>query len=379
MNEFLNFQILDNSVKAILIAIGVMLFAFFIRRLVSQVIANFIIRFSPKDEKRTHSIDFKQYISIPLGDLIFILIAFAALDKLNAPSFFAVKIYKKITIDRMLESLSQIVVIYCAFRLFTGISKFLFALWRNKAEKSKNKSAMQLIGVVGGIVNALLIMFAMMTIVNIAFGVNVGGFLAGLGIFSAAVALAGKESLENLIASFVIFLDNPFYIGDYVSVGSDEGTIESIGLRSSRLRSPDQVVIVVPNKKMVDSVVTNFSLRTKWRYIETLEVTLSATSEQLRSLQSAIADILKSEEKVDSQFVYLKETGKSAHLIYIELSIVVGPAMQDVYDVYSHINEQINDLFKKRNIAFAQESSTVSIVTEKSESQEDHKSEAEQK
>lgn len=363
MNEFLNFQILDNSVKSILIAVAVIVFAFLVRRLISQVIANFIIRFFPQRENRNYSIDFKKFISIPLGDLIFFIIAVGALNKLHEPSFFEIPLYKKLTVGKLVEILSQIVVIYSAFKLFIGISKFLFALWRNRAEDAKNKSAMQLIGVVGGIVNVILIMFAIMTIANIAFGLNIQGFITSLGIFSAAIALAGKESLENLIASFIIFLDKPFYIGDYVSVGTNQGTIEAIGLRSSRLRSPDQVVIVVPNKQMVDSVVTNFSLRTKWRYIENLEVSLSATSDQLSMLQSSIFDILSNHEKIESKFVYLKETGKNAHIIYIEYYIVVGPTMQGVYDVYSNINEQINSLFKKMGISFAQESSTISIVT----------------
>lgn len=363
MNEFLGFQILDNSVKSILIAVSVIVFAFLVRRLISQVIANFIIRFFPKRENRNYSTDFKNFISVPLGDLIFLIIAVGALNKLHQPSFFTIPLYKTLTVGKLIDTLSQIVVIYSSFRLFTGISKFLFALWRNRAEDASNKSAMQLIGVVGGIVNVILIMFAIMTIANVAFGLNIQGFITSLGIFSAAIALAGKESLENLIASFIIFLDKPFYIGDFVSVGSNQGTIETIGLRSSRLRSSDQTIIVVPNKQMVDSVVTNFALRKKWRYIENLEVGLSATSDQLRMLQGAILDILSNHEKIENKFVYLKETGKNAHIIYLEFYIVVGPTMQGVYDVYSNINEQINTLFKKNGIAFAQESSTVNIVT----------------
>ncbi len=360
MNEFLNFRILDNSVRAILIAVGVIVFAFLIRRLISQVVANFVIRFFPKKENRNYSSDFKNYISSPLGDLIFVMIALTALDRLHTPSFLEIPVFG-IPIKKILSGLIKIIVVYSAFKLFTGISKFMFALWRNRAEDSKNKSVVQLIGVVGGIVNVILIMVAIVIVAKASLGLDVSGFITSLGIFSAAIALAGKESLENLIASFIIFLDNPFYIGDYVSVGSSQGTIESIGLRSSRLRSPDQTVIVVPNKQMVDSVVTNFTLRTKWRYIETLEVTLSATGNELRALQKSILDILITHEKVDSQLVYLKETGKNAHVIYLEFYILVGPTMQGVYDVYSNVNEQINDLFKKSNIEFAQEVSTISI------------------
>lgn len=364
MNEVLDFQILDNSVKALLIAIGVILFAFLIRRLISQVVANFIIRFFPKKETSNYSSDFKEFISVPLGNLLFILIALTALDRLKMPGFLAT-VFFGVKLETIIKGLVTIVVVYSTFRLFTGIAKFLFSIWSNKANDSKNKSAVQLISVVGGIVNVVLIVIAVIIIAKSVFGLDVSGFITSLGIFSAAIALAGKESLENLIASFIIFLDKPFYIGDYVSVGSNQGTIETIGLRSSRLRSSDQTIIVVPNKQMVDSVVTNFALRTKWKYTENLEVTLSATPSQLQMLKESITQILTTNEMVDSQYVYLKSTGSSAHIMYLEYYILVGPAMQSVYDAYTEINKEIITLFQKNNIAFAQESSTVVSIQQK--------------
>lgn len=363
MNDFLYFKILDNTVLSWLIAAGVILIAFLIRKLISQVIANFIIRFFPKKSNVSFSSDFKQYISTPLGDLIFIIIALGALDKLTLPSFCNIKVYGQITFAHVLQTASRVIAIYASFKLFSGIAKFLFALWRNRADTANNKSLVQLIGVFGGIVNVMLIMFAIMTIANIAFGLNIQGFITSLGIFSAAIALAGKESLENLIASFIIFLDKPFYIGDTVSVNGSQGTIETIGLRSSRLRTADQTILVVPNKRMVDSIVTNFSLRTKWRYTEELQIGLSTKTEDLKILQDAISEILNEDKRVEPKFVYFKETGSNAHVIYLEFFVVVGPTMQEVYDIYSSINEKINEIFKEKNISFAQESSTIEVHT----------------
>ncbi|PZP50141.1 MAG: hypothetical protein DI598_06290 [Pseudopedobacter saltans] len=364
MNEFLNFQILDNSVKSVLIALLVILFAFLVRRLISQVVANFIIRFFPKNSARNYSKDFKDFISVPLGNLLFILIAINALDRLSTPSFMEHAFFGT-KLSKIWGGVVTIIVVYSTFRFFTGISKFVFSVWGNKALDSKNKSAVQLLNVFGGIVNVILIIIAIIIIAKSVFSLDVSGFITSLGIFSAAIALAGKESLENLIASFIIFLDKPFYIGDYVSVGSNQGTIESIGLRSSRLRSSDQTIIVVPNKQMVDSVVTNFALRTKWKYTQNLEVTLSANAQDLQMLQDAIRKILTTNESVDSQYVYLKSTGGSAHIIYMEYYILVGPAMQTVYDVYSEINKEIITLFQSSNIEFAQETSTVVSVPPK--------------
>ena len=79
----------------------------------------------------------------------------------------------------------------------------------------------------------------------------------------AAIALATRESLENLIASFIIFFDKPFATGDTVKVLQFTGTVEKIGLRSTRIRTESKTYITVPNKQMVDSVVDNISLRTQ--------------------------------------------------------------------------------------------------------------------
>ena len=361
MKEILTYRIVDNTVQTWLVAIGVIVFAFFIRKFISQIVSNFIIKLFSKKTNRDYSSDFKQFISIPLGNLLFVLIAVMAIDRLNTPSLFSVLFLKK-PIGSLVEGLIKIIVVYSTFRFLTGFAKFLFSLWSNKAIDSKNKSAVQLLNVVGGIVNVVLIIIGFVIIAKSVFALDVSGFITSLGIFSAAIALAGKESLENLIASFIIFLDKPFFIGDFVSVSSNQGTVESIGLRSSRLRSSDQTIIVVPNKQMVDSIVINFSLRTKWKYTQELQVSLSATAAELQSLQDAIQKILMANENVDSQFVYLKGTGGAAHIIYMEYYILVGPTMQYVYDVYSDINKQIITLFQNSHIDFAQESTTVVSV-----------------
>ena len=90
---------------------------------------------------------------------------------------------------------------------------------------------------------------------------NISNLITGLSIITAAVALATRESLENLIASFIIFFDKPFTMGDLVKVENITGNVERIGLRSTRIRTDQKTFITVPNKKMVDSILDNLSLR----------------------------------------------------------------------------------------------------------------------
>ncbi len=103
----------------------------------------------------------------------------------------------------------------------------------------------------------VLLIAVLMTADNIGFKIN--SILAGLGIGGLAVALAAQETISNLIGSIVIVADRPFVIGDRVKIGADEGVVEYIGIRSTRLRSPDGDTITIPNKNIVAATVRNFS------------------------------------------------------------------------------------------------------------------------
>src|SRR6185369_10292037 len=103
--------------------------------------------------------------------------------------------------------------------------------------------------------------FSFFFILGAVFHINIASLIAGLGIGGLAFALAAKETLENLLGSFTIFLDKPFVVGDVVKVGSAEGTIENIGFRSTRIRTLEKTLLTVPNKKMVDAELDNLTER----------------------------------------------------------------------------------------------------------------------
>jgi len=129
-------------------------------------------------------------------------------------------------------------------------------------------------------------------ILNYAFNLNVGSLITGLSIVGAAIALALRESLENLIASFIIFFDKPFTTGDLVKVQQVTGTVEKIGLRSTRIRTEQKTLVSVPNKQMVDSILDNLSLRTQRRGELKLDIGLNTSSTKLEQLIAGIRGAL---------------------------------------------------------------------------------------
>lgn len=135
------------------------------------------------------------------------------------------------------------------------------------------------------------------------FNQNIGTVLTGLSIVGAALALAAKESLENLIASFIIFFDKPFHAGDTLKVNNVTGTVENIGLRSTRIRTTDKTLVTVPNKQMVDNLVDNFSMRSQRRAEIKLDFAASSPTETIEKLMKTIEATListKTKSKKDS-------------------------------------------------------------------------------
>ena len=153
-----------------------------------------------------------------------------------------------------------------------------------------------------------------MMVLNYAFGLNVGSLITGLSIVGAAIALALRESLENLIASFIIFFDKPFTTGDLIKVQNITGSVEKIGLRSTRIRTDQKTLVSVPNKQMVDSILDNLSLRTQRKNELKLEVGLTTPSVKLESL---IADIRKlfDRKDIEESHVFLNDVTGQAFII----------------------------------------------------------------
>ena len=149
--------------------------------------------------------------------------------------------------------------------LLLRIIDFIAIILEKKANLTSDQSDNQLIIFFKDFFKVILVIIGIIMIIKFAFDRNIGSLLTGLSIVGAAIALALRESLENLIASFIIFFDKPFTIGDLVKVQNITGSVEKIGLRSTRIRTDQKTYVTVPNKQMVDSLLDNLSLRSQRR------------------------------------------------------------------------------------------------------------------
>jgi MscS family membrane protein len=122
--------------------------------------------------------------------------------------------------------------------------------------------------------------------------------LAGLGVGGIAVALSAQKTLENLIGAFAIAVDQPFREGDFVRIDNLQGTIEQIGMRSTRVRTLERTIVSIPNGKLADMQTETFAPRDRMRFSIELRLVYSTTVAQVREILANIEAALQKQPKL---------------------------------------------------------------------------------
>ena len=151
-------------------------------------------------------------------------------------------------------------------------------------------------------------------------GYAVGSLLAGLGIGGLAVALAAQKTFEHWLGAFAIALDQPFREGDFVRINGLAGTVEQIGMRSTRLRTLERTVVSIPNGKLAEMQPETFTPRDRMRLNLDLRLVYGTTSAQIREILAGIEKVLRDQPKTrqDSVSVIFRELG--VHALVLEVA-----------------------------------------------------------
>jgi MscS family membrane protein len=131
-----------------------------------------------------------------------------------------------------------------------------------------------------------------------ALGIPVNSVLAGLGIGGIAIAFAAQKTVENFFGAVSIGVDQPLRVGDFVKVDSTLGTVEKMGLRSTRLRTLDRTIVTIPNGKLADMQIETFAERDRIRMAAVVGLEYGTTSAQLRAVISEIEALLRAHPKI---------------------------------------------------------------------------------
>ena len=311
--NFLNQVFLDNTIRSYIIVVIVVLLAFFIRKVFSKYVTALVFKMGRTQWRGLSKEKFDNIILDPLEKIFLVLVIIFAFGTLNFPAVLDISFFK-VTTKQALKSIAAAIFIICIISLLLRFMDFIILNIKSKSTLTA-RSEHQLLFFFRDFIRVVLIIFGIVFILKFSFEVDIGNLLTGLSIVGAAVALAARESIENLIASFVIFFDKPFETGEVVKIREFVGAVEKIGLRSTRIRTFDGSLVTVPNKQMVDNILDNWSKRNldKNEIKTILPGTIS--SEDLVGAVNKIKNILTEQKEVKKSRVYLDEITKDSAII----------------------------------------------------------------
>lgn len=359
MNDFIQKIWFDNAIQAYLIVAGVIFFIWIFKKFISRYFAGLLFRVVKKIWKDVDKQSFVSLVVKPLGTFLAILASLVALFKLTFPSQVNTELLFGYTSRAIIYMLGVATLIISFAALLIRLIDFIAIILERKANLTPEQNDNQLIVFFKDFFKVIIVIISIIMVLRYAFGQDVRSLLTGLSIVGAAIALALRESLENLIASFIIFFDKPFVSGDLVKVLNVTGTVEKIGLRSTRIRTEQKTFVTVPNKQMVDSVLDNLSLRTHRKGDLRLEIDLHTSSTLTAQLTGEIKKILNRKD-VESYQAHVGEIAANAIIVTGDY-LTAAVSMEEFNAIKQEINLQSLKLLEELKIELAGENKDIKI------------------
>lgn len=361
MNDFLHQVIGNNEVWDYLWVIGVILFVWFLNKIISRYLATLLCKLFRRSWKTFDQQTFVNLIIPPLGFFLVITVSIVALYRLSFPPDLNVTLYKY-PLKRILLSIAIMLQLGSFTWLVLRTIDFIAKVLQQRADLTTTQSDNQLIVFFRDFLKVILGIIGLMLILHFAFGYDIGSLLTGLSIVGAAIALALRESLENLIASFVIFFDKPFTIGDFVKVQNISGNVESIGLRSTRVRTGDKSYVTVPNKQMVDSILDNVSKRSQIRGELVLYIALTTPPAKIEQLLAETKGYLGTIKEISNHTVLFNDIKLQAFIVFVEY-FTMPIAWSQFTGIKQGLNFFVLQTMEKLDIKIAAEGKDIAITS----------------
>ncbi|MFH1798290.1 MAG: mechanosensitive ion channel family protein [Candidatus Omnitrophota bacterium] len=336
--EILNKVFLGNRVLDYLISFGVLLFGFLAIKIVVRAI---IKRLKEISKKTTTTLDdfFMEVIDRIGAPLLYLAVLYASIKILTFHPYF----------EKVTNYLGLGILVYFVARLAVMFITYGFTVYlTNRGEDaSLDRSLQGVLVVVKGIVWVGAIIFFLDNL-----GFKISAVIAGLGIGGVAVALAAQTILKDLFSYFSIIFDRPFKVGDFVIIGDFMGTIEHIGIKTTRIRSLGGEILVFSNSDLTDSRLRNYKLMEKRRVLFCIGVTYQTSLKQVKEIPEVIENIIKNTTDTVFDRAHFFSYGDFS-LIFEIVYYVIGPDYNKYMDIQQEINFAIKEEFEKRGIEFA--------------------------
>jgi len=347
---FLEIVVLGNTLQAWLIGSGAALAIFLALRVGIRIIHSRVAALAERTETSVDDI-----VAAALGGTKSVFLLFFA-------AFFA-----SLTVQLSQEARGAIAgVAVLAMLVQAGIwaSTALKAGLKEYAEQqlSEDPGAVTTMSAVG-FVGRLVVWSVILLLALDNLGIDITTLVTGLGIGGIAIALAAQHILGDLFASLSIVLDKPFVINDFLAVNEDRGTVEHVGLKTTRLRSLSGEQLVFSNADLINSRIRNFGRLYERRIVFGVGVTYQTPRDKLEKILHILRSAIQAQEKTRFDRAHFKAFGAYS-LDFEAVYFVLDPAYASYMDIQQAINFFIHERFEVEGIEFAYPSQTLFLVKE---------------
>ena len=344
--EILSYNFGGNTANEYLISLGVFVLIIIILKIFKQVGINKLRKLA--DHTRVEFDDMLIKFIESIGWLFyFILALYFSLKFINLPQI----------VDKIVYYSAIVIVVWYVVKVFQEIIDFgtkkIISKRRKENEKFEPANLNLLTKILKGVVWVTAVIIVLQN-----FGYNISALIAGLGIGGVAVAFALQNILGDIFASFSIYFDKPFEIGDFIVVGDDMGTVKKIGIKSTRLQTLQGQELVVSNKELTEVRVNNYKKMEKRRIVFSFGVEYETPTEKVKKIPQIVKSIIDKIELADLDRVHFKEFGDFS--LNYEVVYYIGSSDYNKYmDIQEKINLELKEEFEKENISFAYPTQTV--------------------
>lgn len=355
---WLNLEILDNPLREILMAGLILLSGFILKRYVAILLSRqsyiFVKRFSHNQFVN----EFVALIRRPVEQFLALLILYFAIGRLHFPEEWAMAGSNTLGVRWAILVVYKIAVLVVGTRLMLQAAEFASIVIYHNKEGMVSK---ELVFFIKELIKVVLVILSIFGGLRFIFNVNITALIASLGIGGLAVALAAQDTLANLLGSFIIYLDSPFKQGDNIEFGETSGTVEHVGFRTTRIRTFNKSLLIVPNKKIVDSILNNITSSDMRRVKFELSLTYATTPEQISKVVESIREEIKRHPKTTEDAVVRFMRFEESSLNILVAYFTIGNDYETMVEVREEINLAIMKIIQTQGCEFAFPTRTVMV------------------
>ncbi|MFB6181413.1 MAG: mechanosensitive ion channel family protein [Candidatus Magasanikbacteria bacterium] len=347
-----HYSLLGNTAYEYLIAGLIFLASLIVLKVFEKIVANRLKKIS-KDTDNNFD-DVITSVIGNVGSLFYLVVSFfVAFQWITATSF----------IEKIVEVVFAVVVAREAINAVSRLVNFLAEKYLQYADQDVEKEHATIM--VGMIRKTLVVVLWLIvgTFILSNFGINITSLVTGLGIGGIAIGIALQNVLADIFSSVSIFLDKPFVVGDFIQVGENMGTVEKIGIKSTRIETLRGEQLIIPNTELTSSRIQNYSKTEKIRDQITVGVSYDTSQETLREIPQKIQNIIEGMDEVTFDRCRLNSYGDSSinfKVVYFVNSI----SFADLDRKKEELNYAIYDMFDKEGVEFPFPTRTVHLKKE---------------